>query len=117
MANPNPSPETRFKKGEPVPKGGRPKEARDRITRRYLHALAEDFEKHGVEAIVRLRETDVGKYIQAVGSVVPKEIEINRPLDGLSDEELVAAIQALTGAIRAQAPDLQEAPPPVVTVN
>lgn len=101
MSNPNPNPATRFQKGR-EPTGGRPKDARDRITRKYLLALADDFEEHGKAAIEKLRETDVGKYISAVGAVVPKEIEITRPLDGMSDGELTAAIQALTDAVRGQ---------------
>lgn len=117
MANPNPSPETRFKAGH-AKIGGRPKEARDRITRRFLLELAEHFEANGKEAIAKLYDQDVAKYVQAVAAVVPKEIEISRPLDGLSDEELLGAIHALTDAIRGQAPAVPEDKPNEgVTVN
>jgi hypothetical protein len=116
MSNPNPSPATRFNADHQPAKTGRPKEARDRITRKFLNSLADDFEKHGVQAIIDLRMTDVGKYISAVASVVPKEIEISRPLDGLSDDQLLAAIHALTDAIKAQAPPPDE-PTTEIRVN
>lgn len=92
MSNPNPSPATRFSSARQPEKAGRPKEARDRITRKFLNALADDFEEHGIQAIKDLREADVGKYIMAVAAVVPKEIEITRPLADVSDEELAALI-------------------------
>jgi hypothetical protein len=116
MANPNPSPATRFKPGEKPPGNGRPKESRDRITRRFLLELAEHFEANGKEAIAKLYDQDVAKYVQAVAAVVPKEIEISRPLDGMSDEELLVAIHALTDAIRGQAPVPEQDEQPA-TVN
>jgi hypothetical protein len=45
----------------------------------------------------------------AVASVIPKEIEITRPLDSLNDEQLLAAIQALTDAMRQAAPPVEDA--------
>lgn len=109
MANPNPSPSTRFQPGVKPEGAGRPKAARDKLTRKFLNTLADDFEKHGQQAIEELRQKDVGKYVMAVASVVPKEIEISRPLDNMSDDQLTAAIQALTDAIRTQAPPPDDA--------
>ncbi len=107
MPNPNPSPATRFTSDKQPETRGRPKEARDRITRKFLNALADDFETHGVDAITKLRETDVGKYIQAVGAVVPKEIEISRPFDGLTDEQVAGLIPLLTEMVRGRVADEQ----------
>jgi len=107
MSNPNPSPATRFTSENQPEKRGRPKEARDRITRKFLAALADDFEQHGVEAIQALRQTDVGKYIQAVGAAVPKEIEISRPFDGLTDEQVSSLIPLLTEMVRKSGEDEQ----------
>lgn len=56
---------------------------------------------------MRVRQEEPAKYLTVVGQVVPKEIELTRPLDGMSDGELTAAIQALTDALRAQAPQPQ----------
>lgn len=99
MANPNPSPLTRFKPGE----NGRQKKRgdRDRLTSKFLYELAESFEQNGRAAIQAVMLMDTPKYLQIVAALVPKEIEISRPLDGVSDEELAAIIEY----IRAQAPD------------
>ena len=110
MANPNPSPATRWKAGERPAGAGRPKEARDRLTRKFLNDLADDFEKHGTAAIVSVRENDPGRYIAAVAAVIPKEIEITRPLDGMDDSQLAQAIETLAAALRLQAPIIEPEP-------
>lgn len=91
MANPNPSPATRFQPGS----NGRPKASRDRLTRRFIDELAADFEANGREAIVAVRESDPASYLRVVASLAPKELEITRPEDGLSDEQLEAVIETL----------------------
>lgn len=98
--NPNPSPETRFKPGN----NGRPKEARDRLSRRFLTDLADDFEANGKQAIIDVRTNDPGRYIAAVASVIPKEVELVRPMDGMDDGQLAQAIELLAEVLRAQAP-------------
>lgn len=115
MANRNPSPATRFKPGHSAP-GGRPKESRDRITTRFLNVLADDFEKHGAKVVARVRVEDPGTYLRVYAGVIPKEIEISRPLDGMSDGELTAAIQALTELMRGQI-QAAEPEPEQPTVN
>src|SRR5258707_2423047 len=112
MANQNPNPATRFKKGEKPPGNGRPKGSRDRISTAFLNALADDFETHGVVAIQDLRKEDVSSYVRVVASLQPKEIELKRPLDGMGDGELLQAIDALTTALRSQVPppEVEEAP-------
>ena len=99
MSNPNPSPATRFGPKNP----GRPKEARDRISRAFLTAVAEDFEAHGKAAIIRVREEDPSTYVRVVASLQPKELEITRPLDNLTDDELSKIIDAVTDELRAKA--------------
>lgn len=103
MANKNPNQATRFGPGNP----GRPKEARDKISRSFLNALANDFEKHGVKAIESVRKDDPPTYLRVVAGVIPKEIEITRPLDGMDDGQLAQAIELLAEVLRSQAP-----PPP-----
>lgn len=98
--NKNPSPATRFKPGN----NGRPKEARDRLGRAFLYGLAADFDKDGIKAIEAVREKDPATYMRVIASILPKEIEITRPLDGLQDSELLTAIETLTDAMRAAAP-------------
>lgn len=95
MSNPNPSPETRFKAGATANPGGKPVHARNRVTKAFLEALAEDFTSHGAEAIVATREQHPDRYIAIVASLLPKEFVIEKPLDGLSDEELASTLAQL----------------------
>lgn len=108
MANPNPNPGTRFKKGHKPPGNGRPQGARDRISTAFLTAFADDFEANGVEAIKKMRDEDVSSYVKVAVALQPKEIELKRPLEGVTDDKLAEAIDMLADVIRAQAPT----PPP-----
>ena len=72
---------------------------RDTLTRRFLNSLARDFEAHGDAAIVEMREKDVVRYVMCVAGLVPKEIEIKHPLDGLSDEQISAGIDFLSSQL------------------
>jgi hypothetical protein len=69
-------------RGKPFPPGnnanpaGRPKGSRNKISQDYIHELAADFEKYGLEVIVRLREEDPRAYIKCVADLVPKEFDI-----------------------------------------
>jgi hypothetical protein len=56
LANPNPSPKTRFTSDSPA--RGRQKGARDRLSSAFLIALADHFEEHGEAAIKEVREKD-----------------------------------------------------------
>jgi hypothetical protein len=104
MSNKNPSPATRFKAGEKPPGAGRPKEARDRLSRAFLTAFADSFEKEGADAIKRVCMEDPSTYVRVAASLQPKELEITDPLRSLTDEKLAEVIELLTANIRAKAP-------------
>ena len=57
-----------------------------------MNALAEDFSVQGKEAVRRCREEKPDVYLRIIASLMPKELEIKRPLDDLTDEEIDAAI-------------------------
>ena len=78
MANPNPSPETRFKPGGPGGPG-RPKGSRSKLSEAYLKALADDFSEHGVGTIEKLREERPDIYVGAIGKLMPKLLELSGP--------------------------------------
>lgn len=107
MANPNPNPSTRFSADNP----GRAKQkgARDRMTAAFLTALADDFDAHGKSVVERVRTEDPSTYLRVFASMVPKELEITRPLDGVSDEELAALIEL----VRERIPPASDEPPTV----
>lgn len=91
--------------------GGKPKGARNRIQGAFLNALADDFDLHGKAALEAAREKDPMGYIKAIASLMPKQVEETKPLDDLTDAELVAGIALLrsrlaetSGAGTGQAP-------------
>lgn len=85
-----------WKVGQPSPNpGGKPIGARNRVTKKFLENLADDFEAHGKDAIIAARESDPMGYVKAIVALLPKEYTIERPTDGLSDDELAAAISEL----------------------
>lgn len=89
----------KWRKGQTGNAGGKPKNARNRVTVKFLEVLAEDFEKHGVSAIVAARKEDPVGYIRVVAGLLPKEFVIERPLEQLSDDELATLIDTLRQAI------------------
>lgn len=89
---------TKFKAGVSGNPGGKPKNARNRLQVKFLEALADDFEANGVTAIVNARKEDPMGYVKAIVQLMPKQVEETKPLDDVSDAELVAAI----ALIRAQ---------------
>lgn len=94
MANKNPV--GKWKPGITSPNpGGKPVNARNQITKKFLEVLAKDFEAKGEAALQAARKTDPMGYIRAVASLLPKEFVIERPMDGMSDDELAATLGIL----------------------
>jgi hypothetical protein len=107
-----------FKPGQSGNPGGKPAGARNRLQGKFLNALADDFETHGKKAIEACRESDPSAYLRAIVALMPRELEITRPLDDLTDEQLEAALAtvraleaaASAGAGEGAAPSVQPAP-------
>lgn len=91
-----------FAPGESGNPGGKPKGARNRLTSRFIHQLADSFELEGKSAIDKLIVADPGRYLTIIASLVPKEVEISRPLGDLTDDELAKLGDLLLTAL---APD------------
>jgi len=63
----------------------------------FIAALVEDFEKHGVEVIERVRIEKPEAYIKVIASLLPKDLNLNVPkLDDLTDEQLLERLRSLT---------------------
>lgn len=92
---------TLFKPGVSGNPAGRPKGARSRLQESFLTALAEDFTEHGVAAIQAMRQDKPGDYIKTVASLMPKQLELDRPLQDLTDDDLAIGIHALQAYIAA----------------
>ena len=84
--------------------GGKPKGARNRLQGSFLNALADDFEKHGKKAIELCRKDDPTGYLRVIAALMPKEVELHRPLDDLTDEQIEAAIAAARALASASDP-------------
>jgi hypothetical protein len=104
MANPNPSPATRFTSGHQS-RGGRPKGVRDRLSTAFLNALADDFAQHGAEVVAIVRQNDPSTYLRVYASIVPKEMELvqTTPESEMTDEQIAEAYAALSEELAARA--------------
>lgn len=97
-----PSKPWQFQTGKPSANpAGRPKGARSRLQENFLAALADDFADHGVEAIQTMRLEKPSEYIKTVASLMPKQLELDRPLQDLTDDDLAIGIHALQAYITA----------------
>ena len=67
-----PKEDTQFKIGGPGGPG-RPKGSKNKLSEHFLHALAEDFKKNGVEAIERVCKDSPGEYLRIIAGLIPKE--------------------------------------------
>lgn len=105
MANRNPKAENlkSYKPGHSGNPGGKPVGARNRLQAAFLNALGDDFAAHGKEALRRCREEKPDVYVRMVASLMPKELEIKRPLEDLTDDELDASVVLLRAKIAAMA--------------
>jgi len=98
----NPPVATRFKAGESPNPGGKPTKSRNRLQGKFFLNLADDFDKHGKQAIIDCREKDPVAYVKTVASLMPKEFELSTPMSELTDEQLDAALAAAHAILAAQ---------------
>ena len=61
----------------------------------FVAALAGDFAEHGAAAISALRQRDPNAYLRICASVLPREAAAGDPLEALTDEQLVARLEAI----------------------
>ena len=62
-----------FKKGQ----GGRPKGARNKVTKIYLDALAATDVDGVLEVVEKLKVSRPDAYLKLLGALVPKDLDIN----------------------------------------
>jgi hypothetical protein len=65
-----------FKPGQSGNPNGRPKGARSKLGEAFLEALHSDFQKHGVEAIRKVRADRPHEYLKVVASILPKDVNV-----------------------------------------
>ena len=79
------------KKGGP----GRPKGSRNTLGEKFLTDLQADWQEHGVDAIKACRQEKPTEYVKVVAGLLPKQIEVKKPEQELTDGELADLIDAL----------------------
>jgi hypothetical protein len=75
-------------------------ETPERLAQAFVAALAEDFAEHGAETIAKARSSRPDAYLRLIVALLPKDAPPRALLDGLSDDELAAAIVELTRQAR-----------------
>ena len=85
-----------WKPGQSGNPAGRPKGSRHKLSEDFIRALAEDFENHGKDAIVKMREDRPGDYIKVIASLVPKDLNLNvNEYEHWTDEQLADRLDQL----------------------
>lgn len=89
-----------FQPGQSGNPAGRPRGAKHKLTEVFLTLIAVDFAEHGAEAIARLRTTDPAMYLKLVGSLIPRELILQREsgpainISEITDDDLVKYVDA-----------------------
>jgi hypothetical protein len=91
----------RFLPGQAPKSPGRPPGSRNKLAESFLQVLCDDFRENGKEAIEAVRRDDPSTYMRVVAGILPKELEIRRPLADLTDDELANAVDLIRAAIAA----------------
>jgi hypothetical protein len=110
MANPNPVPppiHSRFKPGQSGNPAGNPASLRQKLEANFTRELKDDFEKHGKEALVACRKQKPDVYIKVIASMMPKQLEVKRPLEEIADDQLAEAVAALQAFLANKGQTLQ----------
>lgn len=77
-----------FKPGQSGNPAGRKPGSRNKLGEAFIEAMYADFQKHGVEAIVKVRDEKPDQYLKVVASILPKEIEAGERLGNMLEEIL-----------------------------
>ena len=73
---------------------GKPK-GRQQLETQFLADLAKDWDENGQAALVAAREKDPTSYVKVVASLMPKKVDPDSALEGITRDELKLAISAL----------------------
>ena len=87
--------DTRFKPGQSGNPKGKPKGSKNKLTENWWADLHSAWEAHGATALDAVAQSDPGKFITVVASVMPKEMNVNTTITDMTDEQLESRIASL----------------------
>jgi hypothetical protein len=80
--------------------GGRPRGARNKLSRKFLEDLMADWQDNGIAALKVMRRSDPVAYCRMICSIVPRELELTATaVAELSDDDLHVMIERLRAQI------------------
>jgi len=68
-----------WKPGQSGNPNGRPPGARSKLSAAFIKALSDNFEKHGVDTVDKIREEKPDVYLNVIGKLMPKLMELSGP--------------------------------------
>jgi len=73
---------------------GRPLGSRDKLSKKFILALHDDFEEHGSAVIAQVRQERPEIYLKVIASLVPRELHFKsaNAFEGMSDDELTSLL-------------------------
>jgi hypothetical protein len=74
---------------------GRAKGSRNKLEENFLSDLLSDWQEHGAATLIAAREKDPVAYVKVAASLMPKQVDTDSALEGISRDELRLAITAL----------------------
>lgn len=78
--------------------GGRPPGARAKLGEAFIAAIYLDFQAHGAETIIKVRDEKPDQYLKVVASILPKEIEPGEKLGNML-EDILARVDGRTRTV------------------
>jgi hypothetical protein len=84
---------------------GRPKGIRNKLEERFLDDLLKSWEQCGEEALAAAAEKDPVGYVKVAASLMPKKVDPEAGLEGITRDELRIAIDALRSFIAPRSAD------------
>ena len=79
----------KFQPGQSGNSKGRKPGSRNKVNDDFLAAVTADFEAHGPDAIVKMREEKPADYVRMVASLLPKEVNFTtNAFEDMTDDEL-----------------------------